>query len=185
MISIEVTGSIQEQCNQRLDRLYRESHTWLLQVSYNICKSFEESEELVSDLYLYLAKECRQKIWWGKSYNLIYCQRFLHHRWLNRVAKIKRFQYNETMNPYDTQSEEYNYDRDVEVMRAYDDVMNQLKQLQTTRLWPQARLYELYWMSEKTLNEVAQDIGISKSTVFLSIKRVRKYMKENIQNPFH
>ena len=38
----EVTSSMQEQCNKRLDTLYRESHTWLLKASYNICKSFED-----------------------------------------------------------------------------------------------------------------------------------------------
>lgn len=180
----EITGSLQEQCNQRLTNLYNQHHVWLLKCSYNICKSFVESEELCSDLYLYLAKECREKIWYSNSYNLIYCQRFLHHRWLNRVGKLKRYQYRGDMMVYDTHSEEYNVDRDNDVMEAYDKVMQELKNLQTTRLWPQARLYELYWMSDKTLNKVASDIGISKSTTFLSIKRIRKHMQEVINNPF-
>ena len=181
----EVTGSMQEQCNKRLDTLYRESHTWLLKASYNICKSFEESEELTSDLYVYLAKECREKLFWGNSYNLIYCQKFLKHRWYNRVGKLKRYQYTADIMVMDKSDTPYDEQRDVEIMKAYDDVMQELKDLQITKLWPAARLYSMYWCSEDTLNEVAKKIGISKSTTFLAIKKIRNHMSETIQNPFH
>lgn len=181
----EVSQSIQQQCDKRLTTLYNQSHTWLLQASYNICKSFEESEELVSDLYVYLAKECRQNIWWGESYNLIYCQKFLRHRWYNRVEKLKRYSYTDNHLIMDDTLEEYDEGRDEDVMRAYEEVINELKQLQTTRLWPAARLYEMYWMSEDNLNEVAKKIGISKSTTFLSIKKIRNHMKNTINNPFN
>lgn len=180
----DLTGSLAEQCNKRLDTLYRESHTWLLQVSYNICKSQIESEELVSDLYVYLAKQHRPKLFWGGSYNLIYCMKFIKHRWLNRVGKLRRYNYMESMNVLDTADEQYDYDRDKEVMESYNNVMAELKALQTTKLWPQAKLYELYWMSDDTLNEVANKIGISKSTTFLAIKKIRKHMQGVINNPF-
>ena len=51
-------------------------------------------------------------------------------------------------------------------------------------MWPQGRIFELYWMSDKTLDSVAKDIKISKSTTFLAVKKVRKYLKEVIDNPF-
>ena len=78
----------------------------------------------------------------------------------------------------------YDEARDVEIMKAYDDVMQELKDLQVTRLWSSARLYSMYWMSEDTLNEVAQKIGISKSTTFLAIKKIRTHMALTIKNPF-
>ena len=180
----EVTGSMQEQCNQRLTNLYNESHTWLLKASYNICKSFEESEELTSDLYVYLAKECREKLWWGNSYNLIYCQKFLRHRWYNRAGKLKRYHYTSDIMIMDKGDIPYDEVRDEEIMRAYEGVMQELKDLQVTRLWPAARLYEMYWLSSDTLNEVAKKIGISKSTTFLAIKKIRKHMQGTIDNPF-
>ena len=180
----EVTGSMQEQCNKRLETLYKESHTWLLKASYNICKSFEESEELTSDLYVYLAKECREKLWWGNSYNLIYCQKFLRHRWYNRAGKLKRYHYTSDIMIMDKGDIPYDEVRDEEIMRAHDDVMQELKDLQVTKLWPAARLYSMYWCSEDTLNEVARKIGISKSTTFLAIKKIRKHMALTIKNPF-
>ena len=181
----EVTGSIQTQCDRRLTILYQQSHTWLLKASYNICKSFEESEELVSDLYLYLAKECRPEIWWGDSYNLIYLQKFLRHRWYNRVEKLKRFHYTDKNGIFEDTYEEYDEVKDVEIMKAYEDVMKELQHLQITKLWPQARLYEMYWMSDDTLNEVARKIGISKSTTFLAIKKIRNHMRSVVKNPFN
>jgi len=184
MHNIEITGSLQEQCSKRLDTLYRESHTWLLQVSYNICKSRVESEELVSDLYVYLAKECREKLFWGGSYNLIYCMKFIKHRWLNRVGKLKRYKYHSDIMILDKEDVPYDEQRDSDVMEAYQSVLDELNGLKVTRLWPQSRLFELYWMSSDTLNEVAQKIGISKSTTFLAIKKIRKHMQGIIDNPF-
>jgi DNA-directed RNA polymerase specialized sigma24 family protein len=181
----EATSSMQEECTKRVDTLFRESHTWLLKAAYNVCKSREEAEELVSDCYIYLCKECRPKLFWGNSYNLIYLHKFLKHRWINRVSKLKRYQYTGDISVMDKSDTPYDEQRDIEIMKSYDAVIKELKSLQITRLWPAARLYEMYWMSEDTLNEVAKKIGISKSTTFLAIKKIRNHMSETIQNPFH
>ena len=185
MANTEMTGSIEEQCSKRLDTLYRKSHTWLLQVGYNICKNGAEAQELVSDLYVYLAKKCRPQIWYDDSYNLIYCMKFMNHRWLNRVGKLKRFQYIGGHADFDdSKYSEYDYDRDEQVMKAYDDVMKELNALRITKMWPQAKIYEIYWMGDDTLNEVARKIGISKSTTFLAIKKIRKHLKDVVKTPF-
>jgi len=52
-------------------------------------------------------------------------------------------------------------------------------------MWASSKIFQLYWMSDKTLDEVANDIGISKSTTFLAVKRIRKYLKEVINNPYN
>jgi len=180
----EVSSSIKDICNSCLDTLYRESHEWLLKAAYNICKSKEESEELVSDLYVYLAKECRPKLFWGNSYNLMYCHKFLKHRWFNRAEKLNRYSYTENIMIMDKETEEYDEAKDRAIMEAYEGVISELKNLSVTKQWPAARLYELYWMSSDTLNEVAKKIGISKSTTFLAIKKIRKHMQGVINNPF-
>ncbi len=60
-----------------------------------------------------------------------------------------------------------------------------LRYLEKTRMWASSKIFQLYWMSDKTLDEVANDIGISKSTTFLAVKRIRKYLKEVINNPYN
>jgi len=181
----ELTSSLQSECDRRITNLHKQSHTWLLQVAYNICKSFTEAEELVSDLYVYLVKHCRPHIWWGESYNLIYCQKFLLHRWYNRVEKVKRYYHTQNPIESETPDTEYDVERDMEIQKAHEEVVEELKRLQITRLWAPAKIFEIYWMSDRTLDQVAKEIGISRSTVFLSIKKIRNYLKLSIQNPFN
>ena len=172
------------ECDKRLTNLYNESHEWLLKVSYNICKNHSHASDLVSDLYLYLSKECREKIWWGESYNLIYCQKFLQHRWLNRAPKLNRYKWGDDGINEDSVWIEYDYERDERIMEAHQSVLDELQKLKKTKHFAQAMLYELYWCSNDTLDDVAKKIGLSKSTVFLAIKKIRLHLKREIKNPF-
>jgi predicted DNA-binding protein YlxM (UPF0122 family) len=44
----------------------------------------------------------------------------------------------------------------------------------------------MYWIeNDDTLQELADKIGISKSTCFIAIKKIRKHLKEVIDNPFN
>ena len=76
--------------NIRLDILYRQSHNWLLAVSYNFCKDKEVADELVGTLYLYLAEKCNPALWYLNSFNLMYCHSFLKSRFLNKIKADKR-----------------------------------------------------------------------------------------------
>lgn len=183
---IEQTGSVQIECNKRLETLYKKHHNWLGAVAYNITKSHDVSEELVSDLYLYLSEKCNHKLWFSDSFNLQYCRSFILSRFINRVKKD-----NKTLNKdnfvedgWDMQDEEYDYEKDIRIEEAYNDVKDELERMKKRRGWSSAMLYEHYWFSNKTLDEVSKDIGVSKSTVFLAVKKVKGKLKDNINNPF-
>ena len=178
-----ITGSLQLECNQRLTNLYNQSNGWLVNEAKKVTKNQEEAEDLCSELFEYLHLKCNPKIFWGDSYNLFYCNKFLHSRFMNKVKKLNRTTLVETM-PDKEDDIEYDTEYDLKLQRAHEEVIRELKNLQVTRMWPQGRIFELYWMSEKTLDEVAKDIKISKSTTFLAVKRVRKYLEQVIDNPF-
>ena len=180
----DITSSIAEECEKRLDTLYRESHTWLLQVSYNICKNKEESEDLCMELYEYLIKKQNPKIFYLKSYNLMYCMAFLKHRWINKTKKLNRITY---VSEFQTNEpdEVYDVDRDIAIMQAHEEVQSEIKRLKNTKGFAPAMLYEMYWGSEDTLQELADKIGISKSTCFRHIKKIRQHLKKVIDNPFN
>jgi RNA polymerase sigma factor (sigma-70 family) len=161
-----------------------DSNHWLIKHASKITKSKEEGEDLVQELYEYLHKKCNPKIFWGTAYNMFYCYRFLESRWINKTKKLNRVVYKEEM-PEEVMEEEYDIDRDLELQTAHEEVMQELTKLKVTRMWPQAKIFELYWMSDKTLDEVARDTKISKSTVFLSVKKVRKYLESTLDNPFN
>ena len=183
-MSNELTSSMETECNRRLENFYKDSNIWLHQVSYNITKNREESEDLVADLWEYLIKKCNPKLFWHDSYNRMYAMAFLKHRWINKVKKLNRIKYVGDI-VHDDPFEEYDYDLDQNVEKAHEEVMSEIKRLQRTRMWTSAKLYEMYWTSEDTLQELADKIGISKSTVFIGIKKVRKHLKNVVDNPFN
>jgi len=179
------SGSVQRcECERRLIGLHEESYSWLMKSAKKITKQKEEAEDLVQELYIYLHEKCNPKLFFGENtYNLFYCHKFLHSRFMNKTKKLNRTTYVEEVKDivFDTP---YNEDYDRKLEEAHLKVLQELKKLSVTRMWPQARIFELYWMSEDTLDEVSNKIGISKSTTFLAVKKVRKYLEQVIDNPF-
>jgi RNA polymerase sigma factor (sigma-70 family) len=184
MLKVMDSGSLCIECNQRLTNLYHESHHWLIKHSVKLTKNREEAEDLVSELYEYLHLKCNPKIFWGNAYHMFYCYRFLESRWINKVKKLKRVQLQSEIDD-ETEFEEYDVVWDEELQKTHEEVLGELKRLSGTKMWAPARIFELYWMSDDTLEEVAKKIGISKSTVYLSVRKIRRYLKEVIKNPFN
>ena len=182
---MEVSGSVQLECKRRLENLYSESHSWLIQTANKVTKNREESEDLISELYEYLHKKCNPKLFWGStSYNLQYCSKFIKHRYYNKTKKLNRTTYVEEI--WDTELDiPYNVEQDLAIQQAYDKVMVELKELERTKMWASSKIFSLYWCSDKTLDKLAKEIGISKSTTFLAVKKIRIYLKEVIENPFN
>jgi DNA-directed RNA polymerase specialized sigma24 family protein len=156
----------------------------LLNSANKVTRNKEESEDLVQELYIYLHEKCNPKLFWGKnSYNLFYASKFLHSRFINKTKKLNRISLvdevwsNEIEIPYDIEYDE-------RLQTAHDEVLNTIKQLKNTKQFASAMIWEMYYMSDDTLDEVANKIGISKSTTFLAVRKVRRILKEVIDNPF-
>ena len=185
------SGSIQYcECERRLVGLHSESYNWLVRAAKKITKNHEEAEDLVSELYEYLHIKCNPKLFYGENtYNLYYCNKFLHSRFMNKVKKLNRVKnvglIGQEYTPWEEQNDaEYDIEKDIALEKAHKEVIEELNRLQITKMWPQAKIFELYWMSDDTLDEVARKTKISKSTVFLAVKKVRRYLKDVVDNPF-
>jgi DNA-directed RNA polymerase specialized sigma24 family protein len=171
-----ISGSIQAECDKRLSVLYHDKHRWLISEAKKLTKNTEEAEDLVQELFEYLHIKQNPKLFWGESYNIFYCNKSLNRTELMGDVKVELLWEEDV--PYDEE-----LDRELE--RAHNEVINELKSLSVTRLWPSAKIFELYWMSEDTLQETADKIGISKSTTFIAVKKIRKYLQNTIKSPFN
>ena len=91
-----------------------------------------------------------------------------------------------TISPhYDTIEEEYDVEFDNRLENAYNGVIEELKAMERTSKWPSSKLYQLYALDDKmTLERLASEIHLSKSTVFLQVKKCKKHLRETIKNPF-
>lgn len=178
-------NKIEIENNRRLDTLFRESHNWLISVAFNLCKDKEVADELIQELYLYLAEKKNPSLWFGDSpgsFNLMYCHSFIRSRFFNKTKVDKRRA--DLDDDYDTIEEEYDVDKDERLETAYEDMVEELKRLEKTKLWAPSKLAQMYFFSDKTLEGLSNDVGISKSTTFLHVKKIKKHIRATIPNPF-
>ena len=182
-------NKLQEENRERLDNLCRDSHKWLLGAAYKITKSLDVSNELICELYLYLAEKINPAIWFDdpngkKTFNLLYLRAFLKTRHLNIIkASKKTIEFKAEY--YDGIHTEYDMEFDERVEASYNEMLTELKELSKTRLWAPARLFELYQFGEgMTLDKLAKEIGICRSTAFGNTKKIKLHLREKITNPF-
>ena len=181
MITID-SGSIEE-VSKRLTVLHTKHNKWLMACAYNQSKDKSVSEDLVQELYLYLGEKRNPKLFYRDSFNLLYCHNFIRSRyinWIKRESKSKPLndvKIDKEYGVYDTE-----YDKRLE--QSYDMIKDELTNLSKTKMWPSAKLYELYAFSDVTMEELSKLIGISKSTTFLNIKKIKLHLKDMIDNPF-
>lgn len=173
-----------KELRKRMEILHKKHYIWLIQSATNITRSREEAEDLVGDLMVYLIEKGNRTIYYKDSFNLMYCYRFLQTRWVNKINKKNKLKVDELTYRMDIEDEVYPIEQDQKIMETFDSVQKELERLTKTRMWPKAKLFQLYYENEDTMIEIAEKIGISKSTTFISIKKIREHLKQQIQNPF-
>tara|TARA_R110000772_G_scaffold18956_1_gene53370 strand:- start:850 stop:1422 length:573 start_codon:yes stop_codon:yes gene_type:complete len=180
------SGSIDIEINKRLGILYTNHNQWLLAVAYNKSKCKQVSQDLVQDLYVYLAEKKNPKIFFNDSFNLLYCYNFLSSRFINYIKRQNKNLYLDIFeNEWrDKEDNVYDVEADKQLEHAYDTIKKELDLMKTTRMWPSAKIYELYAFSDLTMEQLSNNIDVSKSTVFLNIKKIKLHLKALIDNPF-
>lgn len=167
---------------KRLDVLYRKHHQWLFSVAFKLSRDETISNDLIQELYVYLAERNDESIYYEDSFNLQYCRAFIVSRFYNLKKVNKRWLplfdgHDEEDKPYDTE-----FDQKLE--ESYKQVIDELSLMKKKKGWSSAMLFEMYWFSNKTFAEMSKDLNISKSTSFLNVRKVKNILKEKIDNPF-
>lgn len=176
-------SKIQQENNKRLELLHKQSHQWLIAVAFNLSKDKEVADELICELYLYLAEKCNPSLWYLNSFNLMYCHSFIRSRFFNKIKSDKRK--TEFTSDNDDIVEEYDIDTDQKLEETYTAVVDELKAMERTKQWASSKLYQLYaFDKDMTLERLASEIGISKSTAFLQTKKAKVHLRTVIKNPF-
>lgn len=180
------SGSIEE-TTKRLGVLYEKHHSWLMACAFNQSQDKQISEDLVQELYVYLGEKRNPKIYYNDSFNLLYCHNFIRSRYINFIKREnKMLNFGSTdVNYIEEEDKPYNIEYDKKLHYAYDMVKSELDKLSKTKMWSSAKLYEMYAFSDVTMEELSKNIGISKSTTFLNIKKIKQHLKDLIDNPFN
>jgi hypothetical protein len=147
-----------------------------------LCKDVDIADDLISQLYLYLAERCDERLWYAESFNLQYCRSFIQSRFYN-LSKVKG-RNTELDEELEIEETVYNVEEDERIDRAYSDTMEELDRLMKTKQWAAAKLFQMYHFSDMTLETLSKEIGISKSTSFINVKKIKNHLKDKIDNPF-
>lgn len=167
---------------KRLDYLYRNHHKWLIGVAMKLAKDIEKAEDLVQELYLYLSERNDEALYYNESFNLQYCRSFILSRFYNFTkVENRKCEWNDEI---DIEDIPYDECRDKKLELAYKQVISEVDKMKKERGWSSAMLFEMYWFSNKTFEELSYEIGISKSTAFLNTKKVKNLLKDKLENPF-
>lgn len=167
---------------KRLDVLHRKHYQWLYSVGFKISKSQITTEDLIQELYIYLLERDDKELYYEDSFNLQYCRTFILSRFYNLVKVENRW---DTISAdYDEEETPYNEEFDMKVEKAYNELIKELENMKKMKGWSSAMLAELYWFGNMTFEELASEIGISKSTAFLNVRKVKERLKEKLNNPF-
>jgi DNA-directed RNA polymerase specialized sigma24 family protein len=164
----------------RVKNLFLQHKEWLDAVANNITKDPDEANDLLGDLYLYLIEKGTPKIYYEESFNLMYCYSYVKTRWINRIKIKNRFSYS----PIDLEDKPYDIEWDLKIEDCYKEVLDTLKDLESTKLWAASKLTSMYLFTDLTLEKMSKEIGISKSTSYLNVKKIKEHLRRNIKNPF-
>ncbi len=175
---------LRSETNRRLEHLYLSHSGWLKSVANNITKDKREGEELVAELYLYLAERPNSNLWYSTSFNLMYLRAFIHSRFINgkkRGSKTTQIREGDNHLVY----EEYDIESDERFESCWNEMIGELESLKKEKNWHSALLFEHYYFNDDmTLQKLSDEIGISLSTTYMHTKRIKEHLKEKLTNPF-
>lgn len=151
--------------------------------AYNLSKDVDIANDLVGELYIYLGEKNSEKLHYLDSFNLKYCQMFLSSRFYNKCNRDKKMVVTDRFT--DDMDREYDYEGDYRLEDSWNELKDELSTLKKGNMWSSAQLYEMYQFENLTMEELSKRIGISKSTTFLNIKKIKEHLRNTINNPFN
>jgi RNA polymerase sigma-70 factor (ECF subfamily) len=163
--------------NQLVDHTYRKHHTWLIQCAYNLTNNKDKAEELVQDLYLRLMemKDCK-RIMYKQDVNLYYLYRMLKSIFLNGLKKqTSTLPLDDDL--YNLAAEEYSYSADNE----FEERLRLTNECLDEMYWFDAKLLRVYLDEDHSIQSLHNVTGISNSTIWSSLKKTKKYVKEYVK----
>ena len=173
---------ISNEIRQRLDVLHRKHYSWLFSVGFKVSKSKITTEDLIQELYVYLAQKSDKNLFYADSFNLQYCRAFIISRFYN-LTKVEG-RWGTFPDDYEKEDVPYNEEKDRKIDETYKQLLSELDKMKKMKGWSSAMLAELYWFSDLTFDELSKEIGISKSTAFLNVRKTKERLKLKLKNPF-
>ena len=166
--------------NELVKIVYLNHHVWISQVAFNFTQDRDTAEDLTQELYLYLMQmKDINKIRYNNTVNLFYLYKALKSKFLNSIKQGKKIQILPVEEDFlEIEDQEYNYDKDEE----FEIMLQATKGLLETDIhWFDAKLLQTYINEDHSIASLHQATGISKSSIWTSLDKTRKYIKHSYE----
>ena len=158
--------------------VYRNHHTWIKQVAYNLTNNVDDADDLTQELYAYLMQMVDiNKIQYGQTVNLFYVYKILRSKFLNSIKQSKKI----TILPVEEdfleiEDTEYSLERDAE----FEGMLEITKHLLESDVhWFDSKLLQTYIGEDHSIASLHVATGISKSSIWTSLDKTRKFIRNS------
>jgi RNA polymerase sigma factor (sigma-70 family) len=159
-------------------------HEEWLKIAYSICKDKELSKDLVQDMYVRIDKYVNEpeKIMVGDRVNPMYIYITIRNTFYLYEKHKKRICLHldgNMSNVKDTLSDDPETRMENEAMEiAHDSVINSILEEVSTWHWYDEKLFRLYFCTDQSLRDIANDTKISLTSIYNSCKNYKRIIKE-------
>lgn len=166
-----------------------EKHDRWLQMAYSMCKDVNLSNDLVQDMYLridsYVYDESKVINEDGtiNEYYIYVVLRNVYYKWFNNRKKMDMLEFCER-DILDNISDEYicyTIDDDMDVVdmeNAFERMMSSIEDEVKDWHWYNQKLFRLYFLTDMTMRDLAEETKISLTSIYNSIKNYKEIMRE-------
>lgn len=156
--------------------VYKNHHVWISQVAYNFTQNSIDAEDLVQELYVFLMEmNDINKIRFNDTVNLFYIYKILKSKFLNGKKKSSKINILPIEEDYlDLEDTVYNVEKDMEFEKMLS-ITNHL--LEDNVHWYDSKLLQTYVNEGHSIASLHKATGISKSSIWTTIDKTRKYIK--------
>ena len=160
--------------------VYYNHNAWIFQVARNLTQDEDKASDLVQELYLYLMQmKDINKIRYNNTVNLFYLYKTLKSKFLNNIKQNNKIQVLPVEEDYlEIEDIEYNYDKDAE----FEIMLEATRGLLEKEVhWFDSRLLITYLNEDHSIASLHKATGISKSSIWTSLDKTRKYIKQSYE----
>lgn len=147
-----------------------------MQVAINFTQDIDTAEDLTQELYLYLMQmKDINKIRYNNTVNLFYLYKTLKSKFLNGIKQSNKIQVLPIEEDFiEIEDIEYDEAKDQE----FEIMLEATKHLLETDVhWFDSKLLQTYLYEDHSIASLHKATGISKSSIWSSLDKTRKYIK--------
>jgi RNA polymerase sigma factor (sigma-70 family) len=173
-----------------LNNFYVSHSVWIQQCAYNLTNDQDKKDDLIQDTFiklLELSNDRFEKVRFGENdLNTFFFYTTMKNHNINLIKKNREDVILNDTDTIDDKLDDSITERKERLLEALNrDINSYLDSMeQDNKLWFSAKLFRVYLEEDHTMDSLAAKTGISRSTIFTSLKNIKAHLREVFQKQY-